>query len=209
MARVRSPEESMRDILNAAEQEFADKGFYGARMDEIAEKAHINKRMIYAYFGDKEFLYKQILFLVYARMEAVERGLVEKQFTGRELIREIISAYFHFLKTNPTFVHILMWENLNRGRYLKEMESSKIERQTIRLFAQEIAKGKAEGIFKPEIDEFQTVISLITICFANFSNQYTLSKLFHTDLTSDEMLDERRRYTMDMVMAYLCTDDSK
>lgn len=83
MARTRSPEDSKQDILNAAEIEFSEKGFYGARVDEIAERANINKRMIYAYFGDKESLYKQVLFQVYARMEAVEYELVKGGSTSR------------------------------------------------------------------------------------------------------------------------------
>ena len=41
-------------ILEAAEQEFSEKGLYGARVDEIAAKADINKRMLYQYFGNKE-----------------------------------------------------------------------------------------------------------------------------------------------------------
>ena len=118
--RSRDPERSQQEILAAAEAEFAEKGFFGARVDEIALAAGINKRMLYAYFGDKETLYKQVLFRVYGRMEAVERELVERQYTGEALIRAIISAYFDFLQANPSFVHILMWENLNRGKYLQE-----------------------------------------------------------------------------------------
>ena len=38
-------------ILEAAEAAFAEKGFYGARVDEITETAGVNKRMIYAYYG--------------------------------------------------------------------------------------------------------------------------------------------------------------
>ena len=48
-------------ILKAAEEEFSEKGIYGARVDEIAAKAKINKGMIYQYFGNKEELYKTVL----------------------------------------------------------------------------------------------------------------------------------------------------
>lgn len=201
--RQRDPERSRQEILAAAETEFAEKGFFGARVDEIALVAGINKRMLYAYFGDKETLYKQVLFRVYGRMEAVERELVEKQYTGEELIRAIISAYFDFLRDNPTFVHILMWENLNRGKYLRELESSRIERSTIRYFVDTLEAGRQDATFSRDIDPWHTALSLITTCFANFSNQYTLSKLFGTDLTSEDTLAQRKEHTTQLMLAYL------
>lgn len=204
MARERSPERSKNDILEAAEQEFSAKGIYGARVDEIALRAGINKRMIYAYFVDKETLYKHVLARVYARMEDVEQVLVEEHCGGKDLIRRIVSAYFDFLRDNPTFVNLLMWENLNKGQYLNEIESSKIERSTISFFVQELRKGKEEGIFRSDIDEWHTAVSLITTCFANFSNQYTLSKLFRMDLTDLDVMEQRKLHTTDLILTYLC-----
>lgn len=205
----RDAEKSKQRILEAAEQEFADKGFFGARVDEIADRAQINKRMIYAYFQDKEGLYKQVLTCVYRRMENVEQDLVERHCTGVDLIREIIRTYFSFLKNNPTFVSILMWENLNRGRYLSEVESSRIERSTIRHFVRTIEVGKQDGIFRADIDAWHTVLSMITTCFANFSNQYTLSKLFHRDLSEETMLEQREQHTIQMILAYLCPETER
>ena len=202
--RQRDADRSKEQILQAAENAFAEKGFYGARVDEIADGANINKRMLYAYFGDKEALYKQVLFRVYARMEAVEKELTSYAYSGEQLIREIIKVYFAFLKTDKNFVRILMWENLNQGKYLHEMESDRIKRSTIQYFVSELEAGKAEGIFRMDMDPWHTALSLITICFANFSNQYTLSKLFGRNLADEELIEERRKYTTDMMLSYLC-----
>lgn len=200
----RNSELSKQRILQAAEAEFAEKGIYGARVDKIAADAEINKRMLYAYFGDKENLYKVVLSQVYKRMENVEREIVDCRYTGTVLIEKIICAYFDFLKSNPTFVNILMWENLNQGQYLQQIEGSHIERSTIQYFAAELENGKKEGIFRESIDPWHTAVSLITTCFANFSNQHTLSKLFHADMTSEEMIEQRKKHTTDMMLAYLC-----
>ena len=165
--------------------------------------------MIYAYFEDKEGLYKQVLFQVYGRMEAVERELINHRYAGKKLIQEIISAYFEFLQSNPSFVNILMWENLNRGQYLKELENSRIERSTIKYIVETLDVGRQDGTFRVDIDPWHTALSLITTCFANFSNQYTLSKLFHKDLTSDEMIEQRRVHTINLMIAYLCPDNKE
>ena len=190
----------------AAEKEFAERGFFGARVDEIAQNAQINKRMLYAYFGDKEGLYKQVLFQVYGRMEAVEQELVAQKLTGKELIEKIIGAYFDFLRDNPSFVSILMWENLNCGRYLKELENNRIERSTIHFFVDALEQGIHTGVFRSDIDPWHTALSLITTCFANFSNQYTLSKLFAKDLANAETIEARKQHTIEMMTAYLCTN---
>ena len=50
---------------------------------------------------------------------------------------------------------------------------------------------------------WQAVLSIITTCFANFSNQHTLSKLFGTDLTSDNTLAQCKEHTTQMMLAYL------
>ncbi len=203
MERKRDSERSKQRILDAAEAEFAEKGFYGARVDEIALKADINKRMIYAYYTDKENLYKQVLIRVYKRMECVEEELVSQNLSGTELIRRIIEAYFDFLRDNQSFVNILMWENLNQAKYLREVESSYIERNTLDYFRKKLDEGIAQGVFSKKVDAGQTVISLITMCFANFSNQYTLSKMFGVDLTGEALMEQRKQHTIQVMLAYL------
>ena len=61
---TRRPRNSARtkaSILAAARVEFADRGFEGARVDAIAERAEANKRLLYHYFGNKEELYRAVL----------------------------------------------------------------------------------------------------------------------------------------------------
>src|SRR5438128_6417175 len=55
----RDPAGTQQRILTAALNEFAKKGFAGARVDEIARRARVNKRMLYHYFGNKEDLYRE------------------------------------------------------------------------------------------------------------------------------------------------------
>src|SRR4051812_14139891 len=51
-------------ILDVAMREFADKGFSGARVDEIARRAKVNKQLLYYYFGDKRGLYEAAVYHV-------------------------------------------------------------------------------------------------------------------------------------------------
>ena len=127
MAMKRS-EETKKRILFAAECEFAEKGLYGARVDEIAKAAGTNKRMLYAYFGNKEELYEKVLLNVYDLLARSEAELIEKDRNTEPsvAIKNIICLYFDFLKSNERFVRMLMWENLNNARYLKNTETKKL-----------------------------------------------------------------------------------
>ncbi len=203
----RNPDKSKAAILLSAEAEFAEKGFFGARVDTIATKADINKRMIFAYFGDKDALYNQVLLNTYSKMEDVENDLIEQNLQGIELIEKIVSTYFDFLYKNPNFVNILMWENLNKGSYLNKIEKTVIERKSISHFINAIENGKSCGIFKEDIDSYNIVLSMITTCFANFSNQYTLSRLFNTDLTDRKNIEIRKQHTIKLITSYLIKEN--
>jgi len=111
--RRRDSSRTKREILFAAEQEFAEKGFYGARVDQIAKLANINKRMIYEYFGNKEELYKTVLVHVYGRLGERETKLLDQEIdrilaSGRAADRDI--------ETAGVVVHEVTHEYLSFGR---------------------------------------------------------------------------------------------
>ena len=201
--RGRNAERSRQEILAAAEQQFGEKGFYGARIDAIAQQSGLNKNMLYIYYGSKEELYRQVLLNMYSRMEEVERRLLESSLEGAELIAELIGAYYDFLEQNPSFVNILMSENLMQGQFLKQLPHECIARKTLSDLAARIRKGCDEGVFRADIDEKQTVLTMITICFCNFSNRYTLSQLTGCDLNDPAVQQMRKEQTIDIMLSYL------
>ena len=94
-------------ILKAAEEEFSEKGIYGARVDEIAAKAKINKGMIYQYFGNKEELYKTVLKNVYDRLGDSEDLVICNQKNCISEITDLVRTYFYFLRDNPSYVRMV------------------------------------------------------------------------------------------------------
>jgi AcrR family transcriptional regulator len=101
----RNPERSRERILNAAFNEFASKGFAGARVDQIARRAGINKRMLYHYFGDKEALFRQVL-----RRKMAERrawGVVTPDDAS-----ESLPYWFELAWKDVNWIRLLEWEAL-------------------------------------------------------------------------------------------------
>ena len=76
--------------------------------------------MIYEYFGNKEELYKVVLARSYNRLTKMEMILLSKDISATDAIKEIVRLYFEFLNNNPSYVNLIMWENLNEGKYMDE-----------------------------------------------------------------------------------------
>ena len=205
--RVKDSQKSKEDILFAAESEFSEKGIYGTRVDEIAAKANINKRMIYEYFGNKEELYKAVLVNVYSRLSRLEIILFTENLSSIDAIKKIIKLYFNFLRDNPTYVNLILWENLNKGRYIHDIDFSNIKDPTFEMLRKIIIKGKAEKIFRDAVDTEQFIISLLTYSFSYFSNRYTLSKLLAFEFDLDENIKKRIENVTEMFLKFLCLDN--
>ncbi len=202
--RVRDSVQSRKDILDAAEILFAEKGLYGTRVDDIADKASINKRMIYEYFGCKEELYKAVLVKVYGKLTEKEIGLLSEDISCIEAIRKIIVLYFEFLRDTPTYVNLILWENLNKGKYIEELDLSSVKDAAFEMLRRVIKRGKDEGVFRKEADTEQVILSLLTYTFAYFSNRYTLSKLLSRNLYDEDNTKKRVQSVTEMFLDYLC-----
>lgn len=198
-------ESTKKKILAAAEEEFAEKGLYGARVDEIAARAEINKRMLYAYFGDKEQLYVAALEAVYARLAAWEQpllsGALDTDSAGQ--IRTLIRSYFIFLSESPSFVRLVMWENLNGARYLARSNAWKIKGETLGLLRKTLQTGVENGSFRADIDIEEALLSINLFSFSYFSNIHTFARVLQTDLATNDKILHRADHVADMVLAYL------
>ncbi|MBQ6937288.1 MAG: TetR family transcriptional regulator [Clostridia bacterium] len=202
---MKKSEDTKKRILVAAEEEFAQKGFYGARVDEIAECAEVNKRMLYAYFGNKEELYKTVLLNVYNSLSLAEDSLIEndKNTDAATAVQNVIGLYFDFLKNNDNFVRMLMWENLNNANCLKSAKTQNIKKNMIDYIEKKICEGKIEGIFSQNASAQRVTTALLTFVFSYFSNKHTLSLVLDKNLASQEELNTHREFVCDLIINYL------
>lgn len=190
-------------ILDAAEEVFAECGLAAARVDAIAKEAGVNKQMIYAHFGSKEGLYQQVLQMVYARIAENEKILQESEFTGIETIRNIVMDYFDFHLKDQNFVRLILWENLNYGAYIEQVDT--------KLFAgveRLLEEGIQKGVLRKDLDVRQTAMSLNLFCFSAFSNVHTLSKLEHQDFSTEEEIKKRAEHIADVLTSYVTDERS-
>src|SRR5260221_14506072 len=123
--RRRDPAATQKKLLVAARREFAQSGLAGARVDEIAARAGVNKQLVYHYFGDKDALYLAVLEWVYEEIRAQERGLNLEGLPPERAIKKLIESSFDHLAAHPDFIVLLNDENRGCARHVRR--SSKLE----------------------------------------------------------------------------------
>src|SRR5690349_22569112 len=121
----RDPAATRQKLLTAARREFADSGLAGARVDEIATRAGVNKQLVYHYFGDKDALYLAVLEWVYEEIRAQERKLNLEGLPPEQAIKKLIESSFDHLAAHPDFIVLLNDENRGGARHVRS--SRKLE----------------------------------------------------------------------------------
>lgn len=200
----RDPENTRRALLEAGIGEFAAKGLAGARVDEIAARAGVNKQLVYHHFGTKEDLYAAALESVYAGIRAQERALHLADLAPREAMERLVGFSFDYLAAHPEFVALLNDENQHGARHvrasagLREMHSP-----LIGLVGETLARGAAAGVFRADLDPVDVYISIAGLSYFFFSNNRTLSAIFGARLGTRAAIAARRRHVIDFVLSAL------
>jgi AcrR family transcriptional regulator len=202
--RLRDADRSQAIILAAARDEFAEHGLGGARMDRIAERAGLNKRLIYYYFEDKEQLFRAVLEQAYRHIREEERTLKLLELKPAEAVRRLVEFTWDYYLAHPEFLSLLNSANLHRGRHLeasrraREMNSPLIE-----MLAHILERGRKEGSFRGGIDPLQLYVSIAALSYFYLSNSHTLSAIFGRDLLSAKARNERLTHMCDVILGYV------
>jgi TetR/AcrR family transcriptional regulator len=200
----RNPEATRQKLLTAARREFADSGLAGARVDEIAARAGVNKQLVYHYFGDKDALYLAVLEWVYEEIRAQERKLNLEGLPPKMAIQKLIESSFDHLAAHPDFIVLLNDENLGGARHVRGSRKLKAMHSPLVSMLDKILKqGVREGTFRRGINPVHLYISIAGLSYFFFSNTATLSAIFGTDLSRPAMKRARRRHVVDLVLQAL------
>jgi AcrR family transcriptional regulator len=202
--RSRDADRSQQTILLAARDEFALYGLAGARVDRIAERADINKRLIYYYFKSKDDLFLAVLENTYADIRAAEQKLHLDEMDPVEAIRELVSFTWHYYLEHPEFISLLNSENQHNAAHLKK--SSRIQEMNsplVQMLDTVLERGRRQALFRAGIDPIQLYISIASICYFYLSNNQTLSTIFGRDLRAPKAMAQRLSHMTDMVLGYV------
>lgn len=204
MKRRHDPSLTQSLILEAARKEFASKGFDGARVDQIAKVAKVNKQLIYYYFSNKDTLFTFVLEAAYRDIREKEAALELDHLSAIQGILALVDFTWHYYLENPEFIQLLNSENQLKARHLKTSQCIvPINHSWIDITGKLIERGQKEGDIRDNIDPLQLNITISALGFFYLINQATLSILYQTDLLAPEALEKRLDAMKDTISCWL------
>ncbi len=137
-AKQRQSQATRGKLLAAARAEFQEHGLAGGRVDRIGERAGVNKRLIYVYFGDKEGLFEEV---IRGNRDAVGASV---RFDAEDL-PGYAQRLYDYWQEHPDSVRLFWWRNLERPR------STEVEDHAYGRMVGEIGAAQAAGQVAPAI----------------------------------------------------------
>ncbi len=207
--RQRDPERTKFEILNVATEEFANRGFAGARIDEIAAKTRTTKRMIYYYFGSKEKLYVATLERSYENIRVTEQNVDVASLDPVSAVRQLAEFTFDRHEGNPTFSRLVSHENVQKAQFVTAASGFPgLDRPIIKMWEQVLERGRAEGVFHRDIDALDLHMLVSSFCFFRINNRYTFKANFGSNLVQKSRRPMYRQMIGDVVVEYLTSTPS-
>ena len=134
-------------ILQAAEIEFANRGFARARLEDIAEPVGITRAAIIYHFGDKRALYAAVLEATFKALAERIRAALEADAPHAERVERLIGAWVDYAAERPTLARLFIREVADSQRELAP-EIRQLVDPMFSLVTEGIEKGQEEGAFR-------------------------------------------------------------
>lgn len=197
----RDAEATKARILKAAKKEFAKNGLGGARVDEIADRAQANKRMLYHYFGSKEDLFRIVLEEAYMGIRSAEQKLDLERLAPTKALEALVRFTWQYYLKNPEFVTLVNSENLHRAKHIKSLPSlPKSTVGLVNMVESILQRGQESGEFRQGIDATQLNLTIAAIGFYYITNRFTGSYLFGRDMMESDALEQRISFNVETIL---------
>ena len=188
-----------RERLRAqAELLFVKKGYHAVSVDEIADAAGVNKRMIYVYFGSKEKLYEEVIASIFQRVKDLNMDEILTIADFRQRLETMMRTYFNFLRDNPNFVRLLAWETLY-------VDKDSIHRLVGQAFAglgvlrRILSDGIASGDIRRDMDVKMLSMSINSLFLNFFTLRPLIEESWGQSLSSNEAMEAVFNHTIRLV----------
>lgn len=187
-------------ILAAAKEVFTKKGFAGARMQEIADQAGINKGLLHYYFKSKNALFNAVFFEIFDAVSPELNDILSAKDTDvLTKIGQFVDRYMEVLLKNPFFIsHVVCELNRDPNRLISSMlKGGKIPNPVP--FLVQLQQEAQEGKIK-EIDPFQLMISIVSLCAFPFVGRPVMELILDME-TQDflELMEKRKDWIKQFV----------
>ncbi len=191
-------------ILDAAKDVFQKKGMAGARMQEIADKAGINKALLHYYYRTKDKLFEKVFEIAFSLFIPRVKEIMLSEKTLFEKVEFFIDSYLSLLQKHP-FIPSFVIGELNRnpqilvGIFEKNVQFK--ENNLFEIFQTQIDSEVEKGIIKP-IDVKNLMTNIIGLCiFPIVARSIIQGIMFENNKKEyDDFLKQRKDFVTDFVI---------
>ena len=207
-ARPRDADRSQQTIPAAARDEFHEHGLGGARVDRIAERAQLDKKLLYYYFQNKDRLFQAVLEDAYRGIREAEQQLHLADLPPADALRALTVFTWNYYLEHPEFLTLLNSANLHRARHLEGSQRARaLNSPLIQTLAEVLERGRRDGVFRGGVDPMQLYISIAALSYFYLGNRHTLGAIFGRDLMTTRAKAERLSHICDVILGYVLRDE--
>ena len=198
-------ETTREKIKMAAIEVFAEKGYDGARMQEIADRAGANKAMIHYYFTSKDALFEAIIKETFEKLFKLFADVWHFENLNPEvLIPKIVHTHFQFIVDHPNLPRIIIRE-LNTGNPIAEkvltelfehLRNSKLD-DAIEIITSGIASGKLR-----DVNPKQTLWNIVALNIFYFVFKTFIKAAWPEDVVDEKLLLQQREQSVVDLLLY-------
>lgn len=165
------------EILQVAEKLFAEKGFDGTSVREIAKLANINIAMISYYFGSKEKLLESIVLHRIGNMGLRLENLLHEDISPILKIERIIEYYILQVNKNKHIHQIVNLEISNKKRDINFDSFKDLKKNNLKIVTSIVNEGQKQGLFKPDVN-----VALLSPLIIGSLVYFNMNKSLYGDL---------------------------
>ncbi|MBN1198143.1 MAG: TetR/AcrR family transcriptional regulator [Bacteroidales bacterium] len=190
-------------IFDAATEVFIEKGMDGARMQDIADRAGMNKSLLHYYYRSKDRLFNAVFEMIAMKMLKKFAPVFDANVLFEDKIRFFFREHISFLQKNPRLPAFLLNEiNRNPSRIKQFMANIDIESFWMILFTQHKEELKKYHITRENIPQVMTILVAITV-FPFAARGLLKEILAKQNLKFDDFLEDRKTFAADFVISAL------
>ncbi len=193
-----------RRILDAAEPIFAARGLAGARTEEIAVAARVNKALLYYYFHSKAQLHRAVLERLFRQLHQSIIAAGSASRSPRDRLLAFVNGYFDFVASHPSYPRLVQRQAMESSGQREWMVRSFFRPFHARL-SRTIAEGVKAGEFRP-VDPSHTVFTIIAMTVFYFAAAPVLRRILDRDPLRPTAVAARKRAILDFLRHGLFTD---
>ena len=200
-----SDNQTRQKIFRAAADVFEEKGYSGARMQEIADRAGINKALLHYYFSSKEQLFMSVFHVLLKKMFEKIFSIFNEESSFKEKLKKFLDEHIEFMIRNPK-LPIFLLNELSKNQDLAEGLKEMVNYQQLRdlIYTKHAKELKGYGIKKNDMPQLMvTVVSFSIFPFA----ARDMIKIMIPELCDNKKFNaymrERKSFASDFMMAAL------